>query len=491
MRSLVVVENTARWPLQLEGAEVISARAYVTDDQYADLRRTVVFNLCRRYGYQSLGYYVSLLAQARGHRPLPSVATLQSLGNPGMIRRVSDDLDELIQRSLRPLRSQEFILSIYFGRNMAKRYDSLSRALFNEFRAPFLKARFVQDGGRWRLAGIGPVATAEITDDHRAFVIEQAQRFFRRPPGPPPEENLRYDLAILWRDDDPTAPSNARAIRRFIRAAREHGIRAEVIGPEEVARIAEFDALFIRETTAVEHRTYRLARRAQWEGMVVIDDPESIIRCSNKVFQAEVFRRGGLPTPKTMVVHEGNLAAVAAGVGFPCVVKRPDGCFSQGVLRIDSLQELESQAPGLFRESDLLIAQAWTPSSFDWRIGILEGKPLYACRYHMAPGHWQIVQGHYASDSARFGRVEPVSLEEVPSPVLTLAQRAAALIGGGLYGVDLKEVESGPVVMEVNDNPNIDGGLEDGIIGDRLYSEILRVFRRRLDERGGRTDLRG
>jgi glutathione synthase/RimK-type ligase-like ATP-grasp enzyme len=256
-----------------------------------------------------------------------------------------------------------------------------------------------------------------------------------------------------------------------------------VIESDEAVRIAEYDALFIRETTAVEHHTYRMARRADREGMIVIDDPQSIIRCSNKVYQAELFQRRGLPTPQTLVVHEGNIQDVAAIVGLPCVLKRPDGCFSQGVVKAETEDDLATLLPALFRESELVIAQAWTPSTFDWRIGVLDGKPLFACRYHMAPGHWQIVRTDGARHS-RYGRVEALPVDEAPKKAVQLAVRAADLIGNGFYGVDLKEIDGRFVLMEVNDNPNVDAGFEDGATGDGLYLGIMDFFRRRLDLRG-------
>ena len=73
MRSLIVVEHPKLWPLEIPDAEVVSARQYLTDPGFVDLRHARVFNLCRSYAYQSVGYYVSLLAAARGHRPLPSI----------------------------------------------------------------------------------------------------------------------------------------------------------------------------------------------------------------------------------------------------------------------------------------------------------------------------------------------------------------------------------------------------------------------------------
>ena len=78
------------------------------------------------------------------------------------------------------------------------------------------------------------------------------------------------------------------------------------MGREDYGRIAEFDALFLRETTRVDHHTYRFARRAAAEGLVLIDDPESILRCTNKVYQAELFARHKIACPPTMVVHAEN-----------------------------------------------------------------------------------------------------------------------------------------------------------------------------------------
>jgi hypothetical protein len=58
---LVVVNNSKNWPLDIPGVEVVASRAYVTHPWYYTLRHGKVFNLCRFYCYQSLGYYLSWL----------------------------------------------------------------------------------------------------------------------------------------------------------------------------------------------------------------------------------------------------------------------------------------------------------------------------------------------------------------------------------------------------------------------------------------------
>ena len=70
MPTLIVTNSPKDWPATMEGAEVIDAGTYLTDASYHELRGAKVFNLCRSYRYQSNGYYESLLATARGHRPI-------------------------------------------------------------------------------------------------------------------------------------------------------------------------------------------------------------------------------------------------------------------------------------------------------------------------------------------------------------------------------------------------------------------------------------
>ena len=482
MIPLVVVESSARWPLHLPGVEVVPARDYLIDPRFSDLRGAMVFNLCRTYGYQTLGYYVSLLAAARGHKPLPSVTTLQDLRLEPVIRVASEDLEELIQRNLAHLRSEQFELSIYFGHNVAERYDRLARALFNQFPAPFLRATFQRDG-IWKLVGVRAIATSEIPEAHREFVVGQARLYFARPHRVRPARAYRYDLAILANDTDEDRPSDDVALRKFVRAAEKLGMEAELIGREDYGRVGEFDALFLRETTYVDHHTYRFARRGAAEGLVVIDDPESILRCSNKVYQAELFACHRIPHPRTLVVHRDNADEIEKQIGFPCVLKEPDSSFSRGVRRIDGPAQLATTLEALFADSELAIAQRFAPSEFDWRVGVLDRRALYACKYYMARGEWRIAHTD-AAGRRRFGRVEAVSLEDVPAQAVRLAEEAAGLFGDGLYGVDLKEIEGRFLVIEVNDNPNIEAGCEDAILKDELYLAIMRHFLRRLDARG-------
>lgn len=481
MANLIVVENPKLWPLDLPEARIVPARAYLTDPGFSELRRAKVFNVCRSSGYQGLGYYVSLLAAARGHRPLPSVTTIQDLRQSAIVRIVSEGLEAAVQRALAPIRADRFMLSIYFGRNMASRYDRLCRALFDHFPAPLLRAEFVRVD-QWRLHSLRAIASSDIPDAHRPFVIEQARRFFERPRLKSPRRP-RYELAILFDPNEVDSPSDDRAIRKFARAAARLDMRATVLGKEDLGHVGEFDALFIRQTTAVDHHTYRFASRAAAEGLVVIDDPESIVRCCNKVYQAELFERYGIPCPKTLIVHRGNADRIGETLGFPVVLKRPDSSFSLGVVKAKTAGELAEYLDAFFDESELVVAQEFVPSDFDWRIGLIGGRPIFAAKYHMARGHWQIQKAE-ADGGRRYGKVSMVALDDAPARAIRLAVRAAGAIGDGLYGVDIKETAGRFLVMEVNDNPNIEAGCEDTILKDDLYDAVMRVFHERLERQG-------
>ncbi|MFG0330009.1 MAG: RimK family protein [Phycisphaerales bacterium] len=488
MTVLIVHDNPKRFPFDVPSVEVVAARDYLTQPWFSTLRGAKVFNLCRSYKYQTVGYYVSLLAAARGHRPLPSIATIQDLRLQPVIRVASQDLDKLMQQALRPLKSNVFELSVYFGRNLATRYDRLSLALFNQFPAPFFRAVFKHNEDRWELDSVRVISANEVPEDHRDFVLEQAKRYFARPLRRQARKPSRYDLAILRNDEEELPPSDDKAIDRFTEAAEGLGFRVETIGRDAYGRLSEFDALFIRETTSVNHHTFRFARRATAEGLVVIDDPDSILKCTNKVYVTELLERHRLRTPKTVIISKDTAAKVEDQIGFPCVVKRPDGSFSSGVVKFESREEFENGIAPLFEESELVIAQEFVPTNFDWRVGVINGEPLYACRYYMARKHWQIVKRD-GSDIEE-GTVDTLAIEDAPPEVVSIGVRAAKLIGAGLYGVDIKEVHGKPAVIEINDNPSIDAGFEDRVLGRDLYRRIMREFADRLEARrngGGET----
>jgi glutathione synthase/RimK-type ligase-like ATP-grasp enzyme len=119
------------------------------------------------------------------------------------------------------------------------------------------------------------------------------------------------------------------------------------------------------------------------------------------------------------------------------------------------------------------------PTKFDWRVGVLEGEPLFVCQYQMARGHWQIIK--HGPNGAREGGSKTLPIRDAPPLVIEAALKAARAIGPGLYGVDIKETDGAIVVIEVNDNPNLEHGVEDQIGKDEVWTRILNWFIKRID----------
>ena len=486
MRNLVVVNDPKDWSFSPDGVEVVPARKYLTHPSYTTLDKVRVINLCRSFGYQKIGYYVSLLADARGHKPMPSIETIQNLKDRAIATIHGSDLQDLIDDSLQKVQSDHFVLSVYFGRNMAQRHERLAKALFRSFPSPFLQATFgkSEKTGRWRLETLKPLAIDDLPKGHEEFAQQATMDFLQRAYVRPQKREQRpYDLAILVDPALPEPPSDKKALQKFAKAGEEVGFNVEFIEQRDYARIGEFDALFIRETTGVNHHTFRFACRAEALGLVVIDDPASILRCSNKVFLAEMAEQQDILVPQTIIVHRGNVDDLPARLGLPCVLKQPDSSFSAGVRKVTTLEELRVQVEAMLDKSDLVIAQGFVPTEFDWRIGVLDGQPLYACRYYMADGHWQILKRDSGGKKEDVGRAETVPVEAAPTRVVKTALKACNHIGKGLYGVDLKEVGGKVYMIEVNDNPNMDAGFEDAILGDELYLRVMRTFFARVNAR--------
>ena len=156
-----------------------------------------------------------------------------------------------------------------------------------------------------------------------------------------------------------------------------------------------------------------------------------------------------------------------------------------GVEKVNDRQELTSAVERLFKKSALLLVQEYLYTEFDWRIGVFNNKPIYACRYYMVRNHWQIYQ--HGENKTASGNFDTLPTFEAPKAVLDAAMKATRAIGNGFYGVDIKEKNGVGYVIEVNDNPSIDSGVEDKYLGDELYSIIMAELLRRMELRRHRN----
>ena len=466
--------------------KIITSRDYLAHPGLFRGQRPKVINLSNRYDYQSRGYYASLLAGSRGQKVIPSVETMIDLSEPKLYENALPELEQALNRCRKDLGGAfPAKVTVFFGIGPSKAWDRFAKLLFDWFRAPALEVT-IKDGAEWAsIRKIGFHSLLRMSPDEKKRFLSGLESYTGREwRDSKARTPARYSFATLVDPNEALPPSSIASLRHWSRIAEKMGVEVEPIGRRDLAKLANYDALFIRETTSISNHTYRFARRAEQEGMPVIDDPLSMIRCTNKVYLQELMahHKVAMP-PSVMIAGPSDMQQAADTLGFPLVLKIPDSSFSRGVKKVSDFAELKALATEWMEDSDLLIAQKFVPTQFDWRIGVLGGQPLFAVQYLMAKKHWQIVN-HKANGKPEEGGFKTFKLTETPAEVVDMAVRAARCIGDGLYGVDLKETSHGIFVIEVNDNPNLDHGCEDTGEKDEVWVKLTQWFVDRLERTG-------
>lgn len=244
--------------------------------------------------------------------------------------------------------------------------------------------------------------------------------------------------------------------------------------------IPKYDAVFIRATTDPMYTAYIVSKTAAESGLNVIDDPKSIQICGNKIHQYTLFEKNNIPNIPTIFInrkdmHHGKLMRIFAALGKPVVLKAPYTSFSRYVEKVACETSFKEVSRRFFRKSDVLTVQKFMPTAFDWRVGVLNGKVLYVCKYMIPKGRWKHGAKLRGKPTFTWGRTISLKRDNAPKELKDVALQACSLIGHGLYGVDIKESDHDYVVVEVNDNPSIYAGYED--LRDKdLYGKIIQYL---------------
>src|SRR5690606_12217981 len=133
--------------------------------------------------------------------------------------------------------------------------------------------------GEWVLTTASRLSINDIKPDQDAF-FESALGAYLKVGWRPAKSRRapRYSLAILYDPKEKRPPSNKRALEKFVRIGESMGLAVDLIRKRDFSLVPQYDALFIRETTAIHHHTYRFALKAAEEGLEVIDAPADILR---------------------------------------------------------------------------------------------------------------------------------------------------------------------------------------------------------------------
>jgi len=272
-------------------------------------------------------------------------------------------------------------------------------------------------------------------------------------------------------------PREEGALRNFRLAAEEQNHEFHFLFREDINDIPKYNAVFIRATTDPLFTSYIVSKTA-WElGLKVIDDPESITICANKIHQYALFEKHRVPYIPTVFLnkdelHRKKINDIFDTLGKPVVIKAPYTSFSRYVEKAACETSFREIAKRYFKKSDTVAIQKFTPTQFDWRIGVLNDQVLYTCKYMIPKGRWKHGAKLRGKPTVIWGRTVSMKKQNTPLRLRETALKACRAVGKGLYGVDVKEVDGEFVVVEVNDNPSIYAGYED--LRDRdIYSKII------------------
>ena len=252
--------------------------------------------------------------------------------------------------------------------------------------------------------------------------------------------------------------------RRLIQAARTHNHQVHVIDtlnvPVRVGRgptaapiqpLPEVDAIVPRIGTSITFYGLAVVRQFESIGVITTATSRAIARSRDKLHSLQIMSSSGLPIPNTAVVSDPDdiWKAIQIAGGLPVIIKVIRGTQGRGVFLATEMHTVESVLRSLRRNKEQMLIQEFIREAHgsDIRV-IVVGTRCVASMQRKAAA------GEFRSNLHRGGRATPVKLDE---HTRILASKAAQAHGLGVAGVDLIQSARGPLLLEVNSSPGLEG----------------------------------
>jgi [lysine-biosynthesis-protein LysW]--L-2-aminoadipate ligase len=191
-------------------------------------------------------------------------------------------------------------------------------------------------------------------------------------------------------------------------------------------------------------RSRYVTRLCRHYGVDVVNDPETVAVCADKLRGSLALLEAGVPTPRTRLAFdtESALAAVEE-LGYPCVMKPVTGSWGRLISRIDTRAAAETvlehkEVLGGYEHKVFYVQEYVEKPGRDIRVVTTDGDPVAAMTR---------TSEHWLTNAAKGASTAAFDLDDTARDV---ARRASEAVGGGLLGVDLMEAGDGYVCHEVN-----------------------------------------
>ena len=279
--------------------------------------------------------------------------------------------------------------------------------------------------------------------------------------------------------------------RRLVEEARLRNIDVAVINPMQFSLFVaeqdigilhqgqkfDYDAVIPRIGHSITKHGVAVLRHLEQLDVWTANTSQGILQSRDKLHSSQILARNRIPTPRTAYVRDMKdiERAIEAVGGLPVVVKVTQGTQGQGVFLRHTLHETTNLVQGLLVTGKAVLIQEYVAESHgkDIRALVVGGK-VVACMRRKARGR------EFRSNYHLNGTVEKVDISEEYAEV---ACRAARVLGLNVAGVDLLEGNDGPLVLEVNSSPglegiekasevNVAGAIIDYVLAESDFSEV-------------------
>ena len=253
--------------------------------------------------------------------------------------------------------------------------------------------------------------------------------------------------------------------RRLVIEAEKRGAEVEIVDPLETSLALgeqngvvihrgwpiEADAVIPRIGYSVTSEGVRVVRQFESQGVYVANSADSILRSRDKLTASQILSHQGIPVPRTALVTSwrDTERAISRVGGVPCVIKASQGTQGNSVHLARSIRDANEHVYRLLANRETVLVQEYIRESHgkDVRVIVAGGEVVAAMR--------RVARGReFRSNFHLGGQVEAIELK---GDYAKIAIRAANLLGIEVGGVDLLEGRNGPILLEVNSSPGLEG----------------------------------
>jgi ribosomal protein S6--L-glutamate ligase len=279
--------------------------------------------------------------------------------------------------------------------------------------------------------------------------------------------------------------------KRLVEEAKKRGIDVEVCDPMKFSLVVSdgtvdvlhkgrhftHDAVIPRIGHSITQHGVAVLRHIEQLGIWTANTGQGILQSRDKLQASQILARNRIPVPKTVYVRDilDVEQAIETVGGLPVVVKVTQGTQGEGVFLRHTAFEVRNLVQGLLVTGKSVLVQEYIAESHGKDIrALVVGDEVVACMRRRARGR------EFRSNYHLNGTVEKV---ELPEGYADAACRAARVLGLNIAGVDLLEGKDGPLVLEVNSSPglegiekasgvNVAGAILDYVMDDTAFSEV-------------------